>query len=78
MTEPEGEHVFDLDAYLKRIGCSGRPTIAELHRAHVVALDGAVGIRDGPVYDGSGAAVGLVAPEALKHFNRPLPAKMGL
>jgi hypothetical protein len=26
--------VFDLDAYLARIGLSGRPGIAEVHRAH--------------------------------------------
>jgi N-hydroxyarylamine O-acetyltransferase len=30
--------MFDLDAYLERIGCSGRPALAELHRAHVTAI----------------------------------------
>jgi N-hydroxyarylamine O-acetyltransferase len=30
--------VFDLDRYLERIGLSGRPTLAELHRAHVTAI----------------------------------------
>jgi N-hydroxyarylamine O-acetyltransferase len=30
--------VFALDAYLKRIGCSARPGLAEMHRAHVVAI----------------------------------------
>jgi N-hydroxyarylamine O-acetyltransferase len=38
MAEPEAEHEFDLDAYLARIGLSGRPTVAELHHAHVVAI----------------------------------------
>jgi N-hydroxyarylamine O-acetyltransferase len=31
-------HRFDLDAYLDRIGLQGNPTVAELHRAHVVAI----------------------------------------
>jgi N-hydroxyarylamine O-acetyltransferase len=30
--------VFDLDAYLARIGLSGRPTLAQLHRAHLMAV----------------------------------------
>jgi N-hydroxyarylamine O-acetyltransferase len=30
--------VFDLDAYLDRIGLEGRPDLAELHRAHVAAI----------------------------------------
>jgi N-hydroxyarylamine O-acetyltransferase len=30
--------MFDLDAYLERIGLSGRPTIAEVHRAHVTSI----------------------------------------
>jgi N-hydroxyarylamine O-acetyltransferase len=30
--------VFDLDAYLARIGLAGRPTIAEVHRAHVTSI----------------------------------------
>jgi N-hydroxyarylamine O-acetyltransferase len=30
--------VFDLDAYLARIGLRGRPTIAEMHRAHVSSI----------------------------------------
>jgi N-hydroxyarylamine O-acetyltransferase len=30
--------VFDLDAYLDRIGLSGRPTVAEVHRAHVASI----------------------------------------
>jgi N-hydroxyarylamine O-acetyltransferase len=30
--------VFDLDRYLKRIGLSGPPTLAEVHRAHVTAI----------------------------------------
>jgi N-hydroxyarylamine O-acetyltransferase len=34
----DAAHEFDLDAYLARIGLSGRPTVAELHRAHVVAI----------------------------------------
>jgi N-hydroxyarylamine O-acetyltransferase len=29
---------FDLDAYLERIGLSGRPTVAEVHRAHVASI----------------------------------------
>ncbi len=29
---------FDLDAYLHRIGISGRPSLAELHRAHVTSI----------------------------------------
>ena len=32
------EHEFALDAYLARLGLSGRPTVAELHHAHVVAI----------------------------------------
>jgi arylamine N-acetyltransferase/uncharacterized RmlC-like cupin family protein len=31
-------HTFDLDAYLARIGLSGRPALAEMHRAHVAAI----------------------------------------
>jgi N-hydroxyarylamine O-acetyltransferase len=30
--------VFDLDAYLERIGLSGRPDLAEIHRAHVTSI----------------------------------------
>jgi N-hydroxyarylamine O-acetyltransferase len=30
--------MFELDAYLERIGLSGRPTIAEIHRAHVSSI----------------------------------------
>lgn len=30
--------MFDLDAYLERIGLSGRPTAAEVHRAHVTHI----------------------------------------
>jgi N-hydroxyarylamine O-acetyltransferase len=38
MTAGAGEHDFDLDAYLERLGLNGRPTVAELHRAHVTAI----------------------------------------
>jgi N-hydroxyarylamine O-acetyltransferase len=30
--------VLDLDAYLRRIGVPGRPTLAEVHRAHLCAI----------------------------------------
>jgi N-hydroxyarylamine O-acetyltransferase len=30
--------MFDLDAYLARIGLSGRPSVAEVHRAHVASI----------------------------------------
>jgi N-hydroxyarylamine O-acetyltransferase len=30
--------VFDLDAYLDRIGLSGRPSLAEMHRAHATSI----------------------------------------
>ena len=30
--------MFDLDAYLERIGLRGRPGIAEIHRAHVTSI----------------------------------------
>jgi N-hydroxyarylamine O-acetyltransferase len=30
--------VFDLDAYLERTGCSGRPGLSEVHRAHVTSI----------------------------------------
>ena len=30
--------MFELDAYLERIGLSGRPDIAEIHRAHVTSI----------------------------------------
>ena len=30
--------VFDLDAYLDRVGLRGRPGLAELHRAHLTAI----------------------------------------
>jgi N-hydroxyarylamine O-acetyltransferase len=30
--------VFDLDAYLERIGLSGRPSIAQVHRAHLTSI----------------------------------------
>jgi N-hydroxyarylamine O-acetyltransferase len=30
--------MFDLDAYLERLGLSGSPSIAEIHRAHVSAI----------------------------------------
>lgn len=38
MSEQETGHEFDLEAYLARLGLSGRPTVAELHHAHVVAI----------------------------------------
>jgi N-hydroxyarylamine O-acetyltransferase len=30
--------MFDLDGYLARIGVSGRPSVSEVHRAHVTAI----------------------------------------
>jgi N-hydroxyarylamine O-acetyltransferase len=30
--------VLDLEAYLSRLGCSGHPSVVDLHRAHVSAL----------------------------------------
>jgi N-hydroxyarylamine O-acetyltransferase len=30
--------MFDLDAYLARIGLSGRPSLADVHRAHVTSI----------------------------------------
>jgi N-hydroxyarylamine O-acetyltransferase len=30
--------VFDLDAYLARIGLQGRPSVAEVHRAHITSI----------------------------------------
>jgi N-hydroxyarylamine O-acetyltransferase len=30
--------VFDLDAYLERIGLDGRPSIAQVHRAHLTSI----------------------------------------
>jgi N-hydroxyarylamine O-acetyltransferase len=30
--------VFDLDAYLERIGLEGRPSIAQVHRAHLTSI----------------------------------------
>ena len=30
--------MFDLDAYLARIGLEGRPSVAEVHRAHVTSI----------------------------------------
>jgi N-hydroxyarylamine O-acetyltransferase len=30
--------VFDLDAYLERVGLTGRPTLAQLHRAHATSI----------------------------------------
>jgi N-hydroxyarylamine O-acetyltransferase len=30
--------VFDVDAYVGRVGLAGRPALAELHRAHVAAI----------------------------------------
>jgi N-hydroxyarylamine O-acetyltransferase len=30
--------VFDLDAYLRRIGLAGRPSLAEIHRAHSFSI----------------------------------------
>jgi N-hydroxyarylamine O-acetyltransferase len=30
--------VFDLDAYLERIGLSGRPSIGQVHRAHLTSI----------------------------------------
>jgi N-hydroxyarylamine O-acetyltransferase len=30
--------MFDLDAYLERIGLSGRPSLAEIHRAHATSI----------------------------------------
>ena len=38
MSAGPAERDFDLDAYLARLGLSGRPTLAELHRAHVTAI----------------------------------------
>ncbi len=38
MSERETVHELDLDAYLARLGLSGRPTVAELHLAHVVGI----------------------------------------
>jgi N-hydroxyarylamine O-acetyltransferase len=35
-TVPEG--MFDLDRYLERIGLSGRPSLAAVHRAHVTSI----------------------------------------
>src|SRR5579875_2431614 len=32
------DHELDLDAYLARIGLRGRPSLAEVHRAHVAAI----------------------------------------
>jgi N-hydroxyarylamine O-acetyltransferase len=37
-TSQSADHELDLDAYLARIGLSGRPTLAELHRAHVSTI----------------------------------------
>jgi N-hydroxyarylamine O-acetyltransferase len=34
----DGAAPFDLDAYLERVGLSGRPGLAELHRAHLAAI----------------------------------------
>ena len=30
--------MFDLDAYLERIGLNGRPSIAQVHRAHLTSI----------------------------------------
>ena len=30
--------MFDLDAYLARIGLTGRPALAEMHRAHTTSI----------------------------------------
>ncbi len=30
--------MLDLDAYLERIGLAGRPTVAEVHRAHITSI----------------------------------------
>src|SRR6266581_8297643 len=30
--------MFDLDAYLERIGLRGRPSVAEVHRAHITSI----------------------------------------
>ena len=30
--------MFDLDAYLERIGLHGRPSVAEVHRAHITSI----------------------------------------
>ena len=30
--------MFDLDAYVERVGLSGRPGLTELHRAHVTSI----------------------------------------
>jgi N-hydroxyarylamine O-acetyltransferase len=38
MSTEDSRHEFDLDAYLRRLGLSGRPTVADLHQAHVVAI----------------------------------------
>lgn len=42
--------MFDVSAYLARIGVTGRPSLAELHRAHVTSipfenLDARIGVR---------------------------------
>ncbi len=38
MSSGASVHAFDLDAYLARLGLGGRPTVAELHRAHITAI----------------------------------------
>jgi len=30
--------MFGLDAYLERIGLSGRPTLSQMHRAHATSI----------------------------------------
>jgi N-hydroxyarylamine O-acetyltransferase len=37
-TAPKVPGVFDFDAYLARIGLSGRPSLAEVHRAHITSI----------------------------------------
>ena len=36
MSDPE--QAFDLPAYLARVGCAGRPGVADVHRAHASAI----------------------------------------
>lgn len=35
---PKVRIVFDLDAYLERVGLAGRPAPTEVHRAHVTSI----------------------------------------
>jgi len=38
LSPPDAGYRFDLDGYLARVGLSGRPTVAQVHRAHVVTI----------------------------------------